>query len=48
MIQGVIPVRKSFKGVKDILRKNASEVTILGKGGEKIDVPCSVDFLKDA
>jgi hypothetical protein len=47
LIMGVIPIDKGFKGVRDIVRKNASTITILGRGGEKIDVPCHVDFLLD-
>jgi hypothetical protein len=46
-ISGTIPIGKDFKGVKDIVRKDGNTVTILGKGGEKMDVPCAVDFLKD-
>jgi hypothetical protein len=46
LISGTIPIEKSFRGVKDIVQKNANEITILGKGGEKIDLPCSLDFLK--
>jgi hypothetical protein len=45
LIAGTIPIRKDFKGVKDIVRKDASTITILGRGGEKIDVACAVDFL---
>jgi hypothetical protein len=45
LIAGLIPVDKSFTGVKDIIRKNDSEITIIGRNGENIDVPCSLDFL---
>ena len=45
-INGIIPIKKDFTGVKDIARKNSSCITIIGKGGEHIDVPCHVDFLK--
>ncbi|MCP4399998.1 MAG: hypothetical protein GY801_22160 [bacterium] len=45
LIMGLIPIEKGFKGVQDIVRKNASTITIIGRGGEEIDVPCSVDFL---
>ena len=47
LISGVVAVDKGFRGVKDIVRKSASEITILGKGGEKLDVPCHADFLVD-
>ena len=43
---GLIPINKDFKGVTDIVRKNATTVTILGRGGEETSVPCRVDFLK--
>jgi hypothetical protein len=45
LISGAIPIKPSFKGVIDIVRKNGEEITIIGRGGEKIDVPCSLDFL---
>ncbi len=35
LIMGMVPVRKDFAGVKDIVRKDASTITILGRGGEK-------------
>ena len=45
-ISGVVPIEKSFKGVLDIIRKNDREISLLGRGGERIDVPCRLDFLK--
>ncbi len=45
LLSGCVPIEKSFKGVKDIVSKNSKEITIIGKGGEKIDVPCSLDFI---
>lgn len=45
LIMGLVPISKKFKGVSDIIRKDASTVTVLGRGGETIDVPCNVDFL---
>ncbi|MCP4384270.1 MAG: hypothetical protein GY798_23150 [Hyphomicrobiales bacterium] len=45
LISGTIPIESSFAGVKDIVQKNSNEITILGKGGERIDVPCSLDFM---
>jgi hypothetical protein len=45
LIMGVVSVEKGFEGVRDIVKKNESAVTILGKRGEEIDVPCRVDFL---
>ena len=44
-IMGMAPIGKDFKGVKDIVRKGPSLVTVLGKGGERIDVPCDPGFL---
>jgi len=44
-VSGVVPIEKSFKGVLDIVRKNDKEVSILGRGGERIDVPCRLGFL---
>lgn len=46
LIMGTIPVSRDFAGVTDIVRKDARTLTILGRKGEKIDVPCSVDSLK--
>ncbi|MGO9307882.1 MAG: hypothetical protein ACLQDL_02525 [Spirochaetia bacterium] len=46
-IWGVIPIGRDFRGVSDIVRKNATEIRVLGKGGEKLDIPCQVDFLKE-
>ena len=47
LIIGTIPVGKDFSGVTDILRKDERTVTVVGRGGERIDVPCRVDALKD-
>ena len=45
LIMGLIPIEKNFKGVADIVKKSESMITIIGKGDEKIDVPCRVAFL---
>ena len=45
LVMGLIGIEKDFKGVQDIVRKNDSFITIIGRGKEKIDVPCRVDFL---
>ena len=45
LIMGVVPIEKSFQGVEDIVKKDAATITIIGRGGEKIDVPCQIDFL---
>jgi len=45
MIYGVIQVGDDFKGVEDIVQKDDSNITILGRGGERIDVPCRISFL---
>jgi len=47
LISGLIPVESSFTGVSDIVQKNDSTITVLGRSGEKIDVPCRVGFLKE-
>jgi hypothetical protein len=47
LIMGTIPVGKDFGGVADILRKDAGHITIIGRTGERIDVPCRVDALKE-
>jgi hypothetical protein len=47
LIMATIPVGKDFTGVVDIVRKDAGSVTVVGRGGQKIDVPCRVDALKD-
>jgi hypothetical protein len=44
-IMGVAPIGADFAGVQDITAKDASTVTIRGRGGEKIDVACRADFL---
>ncbi|OHD26900.1 MAG: hypothetical protein A2V99_08005 [Spirochaetes bacterium RBG_16_67_19] len=44
-ISGVVPIEKSFQGVRDIVRKGDREISIIGRGGERFDVPCRVDFL---
>ncbi len=46
LIMGIVPISSSFRGVKDIVRKDASTIVIEGKAGERIEVPCKVDFLK--
>ncbi len=45
IIMGVIPISTNFNGVKDIVKKNDNTITIIGKNGENIDVPCRIDFL---
>jgi hypothetical protein len=45
IIMGVVPIEKKFKGVADIKKKNSGTVEIVGTGGERIEVPCKVDFL---
>jgi hypothetical protein len=45
LIVGVVPIPAGFTGVKDITAKDGATVTIQGRGGEKIDVPCRTDFL---
>lgn len=45
LIMGVAPIGTGFTGVADIVRKDAATVSIRGRGGERIDVPCRVDFL---
>jgi len=45
IIMGVVPIDSDFKGVEDIVKKNQDTITIKGKNGEAIDVPCFVDFL---
>ncbi|MFV2034638.1 MAG: hypothetical protein ACC631_05950, partial [Halocynthiibacter sp.] len=38
LISGTVPIESSFSGVKDIVAKNSTEITILGKCGERIDI----------
>jgi hypothetical protein len=45
LLMGVVPIGPGFRGVEDIVRKNAATITIRGRGGEAIDVACRVDFL---
>ena len=46
LVQGVVAIPRGFAGVKDIVQKDAGTVTIQGRGGEQIDVPCQVGWLK--
>jgi len=46
LIMAAIPVSKDFAGVTDIVRKDGKTVTVVGRRGERIDVPCEVDYLK--
>ena len=45
MIYGVFPISKDFKGIKDIIKKDEQTIQVVGKKGEKIDIPCFIDFL---
>jgi len=45
VIVGVVPIAGDFQGVEDIVPGAGGEITILGKGGESINVPCNLDFL---
>jgi hypothetical protein len=45
LIMGLVPIGKKFKGVQDIRKKGAGTIEIIGTGGERIEVPCSIDFL---
>jgi hypothetical protein len=42
---GLVPIGKKFRGVADIRKRDGQTVTIMGAGGELIDVPCRVAFL---
>lgn len=44
-IMGVAPIGKDFKGIREIQRKDAKHIRILGHEGEELEVPCQVDFL---
>jgi hypothetical protein len=46
LIMGLVPVKKGFRGVEDIVRENEKTLKISGRGGKKIHVPCRVDFLQ--
>jgi len=46
LIMGLVAVDEGFTGVHDIVRRNESAVTVIGRGGESFDVPCRVDFLR--
>ena len=47
LISATIPVPKDFAGVIEVLRKDTRTVTVVGRKGERIEVPCSVDWLKE-
>ena len=46
LMMGVVPIDQDFQGVEDIVRKDPATISIIGRGGEKIDVACQVDFLR--
>ena len=45
LVMGLVAVGPDFRGVEDIVRKDGATIAILGRGGERIDVPCRADFL---
>ena len=45
IIIGTVPVPEDFEGVKDIIRKDAQHICILGRNGDEITVACEIDFL---
>jgi len=45
VIVGVVPIAGDFQGVEDIVPGAGGEITILGKGGQSINVSCNLDFL---
>ena len=47
LVMGAVSIGEDFTGVTDIVRKNDSEIIIIGRGGERIEVRCKVDFLSD-
>jgi hypothetical protein len=44
-VMGLVPIGPGFRGVEDIVRRDEGRITIRGRGGEAIDVPCRTDFL---
>lgn len=45
IIMGLVPIDSKFRGVANIIRKDSEYITIIGKNGQTIDVPCKVKFL---
>lgn len=45
MIYGVFQISKEFKGIKNIIKKDSQTIQVVGKQGEKIDIPCFIGFL---
>jgi hypothetical protein len=45
VIAGAVPIGNDFQGVADITRSGDAEISITGKGGERIGVSCDLDFL---
>jgi len=45
LVMGLVPIGGGFRGVEDIVRKSDAGITIVGRGGERIDVPCRVGWL---
>jgi hypothetical protein len=46
VIMGCAPVPSGFSGVRQVSRKDGSTILIEGRGGEKLPVPCWLDFLQ--
>lgn len=44
-LMGLVPVWPGFRGVEDIVAAGDGAIRILGRGGERIDVPCRLDRL---
>ena len=45
IIIGLVSIDENFIGVENIIRKNDRYISIVGKNGKTIDVPCRVDFV---
>jgi len=39
LVMGLVPIGTGFRGVADLVRNGNEEITIVGRGGERIDVP---------
>ena len=45
MIYGIFSIPENFQGIKNIIRKDNQTIEIIGKQGEKFDIPCRIHFL---
>jgi hypothetical protein len=45
LVMGLVPIGGGFRGVQDIVRDGDAGIVIVGRGGERIGVPCRAGWL---